>query len=140
MLHTLLLLSTTTPGLLGSLDTLLVGLDVAGTLHAHETTRCLPGSLELANSGLSEKVHLDKVALKGALEGDDRLDEKRVGVLEVEVHDGHHANTHNLTLEQAAELLTIVCVHSGGDGLGLLGRTHGCGLNVLDHGKICNSS
>jgi hypothetical protein len=136
-LVSLLRLHSTPAGHFCGLNTLLVGLDLAGT--AHQTARCLPGSLELANCRLSEQVNLDQVAFEGALEGDDGLDEERVGVLEVEMHDGHHADTHDLALEQAAELLSVVCVDSSGDGLGLLGRSHGCGLNVLDHGEICQS-
>jgi hypothetical protein len=138
-LISLILLGTTAATSLCGFDAFLVGLDItAGT--AHETARGLPGSLEFANCRLSEQVNLDQVALEGALEGDDGLDEERVGVLEVKVHDGHHADTHDLALEQAAELLSVVCVHSGGDGLGLLSRSHGCGLNVLDDGEICRFS
>jgi len=139
-LISLVLLGTASATGFSGFDALLVGLDITGTLHAHQTARGLPGSLELANGRLSEQVDLDQVALKGALEGNDGLDEEGVGVLEVEVHDGHHADTHELTLEQATELLSVVCVHSSGDGLGLLGRSHGCGLDVLDNGEICQSS
>jgi len=77
VLISLLLLGTTTASLLGSLNALLVGLDVTSALHAHQTTRGLPRSLELADSWLSEEVHLDQVALESALEGNDGLDEKR---------------------------------------------------------------
>jgi hypothetical protein len=34
-------------------------------------------------------------------------------------------------------LLGVVCVHGSGDGLGLLGRSHRCRLNVLDDSEIC---
>ena len=91
-LISLLVLNTTSACLFGGFDAFLVGLDITGTLHAHQTARGLPGSLELANGRLSEQVDLDQVALKGALEGNDGLDEEGVGVLEVEVHDGHHAD------------------------------------------------
>jgi hypothetical protein len=142
LIHTILLVfDTTTSCLFCGFNTLLIGLDtITGTLHAHQTARCLPGSLELADGRLSEQVDLDQVALEGTLEGDDGLDEERVGVLEVEMHDTHHANTHKLALEQAAELLRVVCVHGGSDGLGLLGRSHGSRLNVLDDGKVCQFS
>lgn len=136
----LLLLGTTTARLLSSLNTLLVGLDVAGVRAAHhaaEAAGSLPGTLELAGSGLAEDVHLDEVALEGALEGDDGLDEERVGVVEVEVHDAHHADAHELRLEEAAQLLLVVGVDGGGDDLGLLGAAHGSGLDVLEDGHVC---
>lgn len=82
-------------------------------------------------------MDLDHVALEGALEGDDALDEKRVGVLEVDVHESHHGNTHGLTTESGANLLRIVGVDGGGDKLALLGRAHGGGLDVLESGKVC---
>lgn len=136
----LLLLGTATAGLLGELDALLVGLDVAsvGTAHhATEATSGLPGTLELANSGSAEEVNLDEVALESALEGDDGLDEEGVGVVEVKVHDAHHADAHELGLEETAQLLLVVGVDGGGDDLGLLGAAHGGGLNVLHDGHVC---
>jgi hypothetical protein len=136
----LLRLDSTSTGTFCLFNALLVGLDsITASVHAHQTARCLPGSLELADCRLSEQVNLDQVALEGTLERDDGLDEERVGVLEVEMHDSHHADTHDLTLEQAAELLRVVCVHSGSDGLGLLGRSHRGGLNVLDDCEVCQS-
>ena len=136
----LLLLGTATAGLLGELDALLVGLDVAGvgaTHHATEATSGLPGTLELANSGSAEEVNLDEVALESALEGNDGLDEEGVGVVEVKVHDAHHADTHELGLEETAQLLLVVGVDGGGDDLGLLGAAHGGGLDVLHDGHVC---
>ena len=135
----LLLLGTATASLLGQLDALLVGLDVAGVgaaHHAAEAGGSLPGTLELAGGGLAEDVDLDEVALEGALEGDDGLDQERVGVLEVQVHDAHHADAHELRLEQAAQLRLVVGVHGGGDDLGLLGAAHGGGLDVLEDGHV----
>lgn len=66
-------------------------------------------------------MDLDHVALEGALDGDDALDEEGVGVLEVEVHEGHHADTHELASERGADLLGIVGVDGGGDEFALLG-------------------
>lgn len=139
MVHLLLLLSATTASLLGELNALLVGLDVASVgaaHHAAEAAGSLPGTLELAGGGLAEDVDLDEVALEGALEGNDGLDQERVGVVEVEVHDAHHADTHELGLEEAAQLLLVVGVHGGGDDLGLLGAAHGGGLDVLEDGHV----
>jgi hypothetical protein len=136
----LLLLGATTASLLSKLNALLVGLDVTGVgaaHHAAEAAGSLPGALELANSGSAEEVDLDEVALERALEGDDRLDEEGVGVVEVQVHDTHHADTHELRLEEAAQLLLVVGVDGGGDDLGLLGAAHGGGLDVLHDGHIC---
>ena len=136
----LLLLGTATARLLGELNALLVGLDVASVgaaHHAAEATSGLPGALKLANSGSAEEVDLDEVALESALEGDDGLDEEGVGVVEVKVHDTHHADTHELRLEQAAQLLLVVGVDGGGDDLGLLGAAHRGGLDVLHDGHVC---
>jgi hypothetical protein len=136
----LLLLGATTASLLSGLNALLVGLNVTGVgaaHHAAEAAGSLPGTLKLADSGSAEEVDLDEVALKSAFEGDDRLDEERVGVVEVQVHDTHHADTHELGFEQAAELLLVIGVDGGGDDLGLLGAAHGRGLDVLHDGHVC---
>jgi hypothetical protein len=136
----LLLLSTTTTSLLSSLNALLISLDITrvrATHHATEATGSFPGTLELAHSRLAEEVDLDEVALERALEGDDRLDEERVGVVEVQVHNAHHADAHELRLEQAAQLLLVVGVHGCGDDFGLFGAAHGGGLDVFHHGHVC---
>ena len=136
----LLLLGTATARSLGLLDALLVRLDLTTALHgSHESRSCLPWSLELADGRGAEQVHLDEVALESALEGDNRLDQEGVGVLEVDVHDAHHANAHELRLEERTELLEIVCVDRSRHGLGLLGRAHGGWLNVLEHSHVCPS-
>merc|ERR1711939_1126926 len=49
-------------------------------------------------------MHLSQVALERALDGDDALDEQRVRVLEVQVHDGHHADAHELAAPRLAQL------------------------------------
>lgn len=134
----LLLLGTAAAGLLGSLDGLLVALDTAvGTLHgAHEALGSLEGSLEIARGGLAKDVDLGKVALEDGLDGDDALDDQGVGVLHVEVHKGHHGDTHELAAPELAELVGVVGVDRGGDELALLGRAHGRGLNVLEGGHV----
>lgn len=131
----LLLLGTATARSLGSLDSLAVAL--GGALHAaHEASGSLEGPLEVARSGLAEGVDLEEVVLEGALEGDDALDEQRVGVLEVDVHDAHHAHTHHLRPEELLELGGVVGVDGGGDELALLGGAHGCWLDVLEGGHV----
>lgn len=136
----LLLLSATATSLLSGLNALLVGLDatlVRAAHHAAEAASRLPGPLQFTSSCLAEKMNLDEVALERALEGDDGLDEERVGVVEVQVHDAHHADAHELRLEEAAQLLLVVGVDGGGDDLGLLGAAHGSGLDVLEDGHVC---
>jgi len=128
----LLVLDATTASALGSLDALLVRLDLAARHGAHHATSRLPWSRQIAGCGLAEEVDLDEVALERALERDDGLDEERVGVLEVDVHDGHHADTHQLRLVQFAELLEVVGLDRGRDELGLFAGTHRGGLDVLD--------
>lgn len=139
-MSTLLLLGTTTARALSGLDGLLVALDGA-TLHgAHEALGSLEGALEVAGGGLAPDVDLDNVVLKGALQGDDALDEEGVGVLEVDVHEGHHADSHQLAAEGGADLLLIVGVDRGGDELALLGGAHRGGLDILEGGQVCEES
>jgi hypothetical protein len=132
----LLVLCATTTSLLGSLNALLIRLDLA-TLHgAHESSGCLEWSLELATRWLAEEVDLDEIALESALEWNNALDEERVRVLEVDVHDSHHADTHKLCAEESLELLLVVCVNGGGYGFWLLGGTHWGWLDVFEDGHV----
>lgn len=133
----LLVLDATAASTLGLLDALLVGLDLAAGHGAHEAAASLEGALEVAGSGLAEQVDLDQVALEGALERDDALDEERVGVLEVEVHDAHHADAHQLGLVQLLELGHVVGVDRRGDGLGLLTAARRRRLHVLEDCHVC---
>lgn len=41
-------------------------------------------------------MNFDQVALERALDREDGLDEKRVGVFEVDVHETHHGDSHQL--------------------------------------------
>jgi hypothetical protein len=132
----LLVLDTATPRTLSSLNALLVRLDLTTTHSAHHATARLPWPGQIAGCGLSEKVDLDEVALKCALEGDDGLDKERVRVLHVDVHDGHHANAHKLGLEELAHLLEIVGFDGGGNELGLFAGTHRGWLDVFDDGHV----
>lgn len=133
----LLLLDTAAVVLLRALDRGFVALGLA---LGHEATSILEGAREVTSSGLAEDVDLDQVGLEGALQGDDGLDEERVGVLHVQVHHRHHADTHQLATDQLAQL-PLVVVHVGGsDRLGLLAGTHGGRLNVLERSHVCNHS
>jgi hypothetical protein len=137
--HHLLLLGTTSPRPFRSLDALLIRLDLAPLHGTHEATAGLPRPLELAARGLAEQVDLDKVAFESALDGDDRLDDEWVRVLEVDVHDAHHADAHELRLEEGAQLLRVVGVDGCGDGFGFLSRAHGRGFDVLYDCHICGA-
>lgn len=81
-------------------------------------------------------MDLEEVALECALEGNDTLNQKWVGVLEVQVHDNHHAHAHQLRPEGLLELGGIVGVDGGRDELALLGGAHGGGLDVLQGSHI----
>jgi hypothetical protein len=133
---TLLVLDTATTSTLGSLNALLISLDLASRHSSHHATRRLPWSGQIAGCGLAQEMNLDEVALESALEWDDGLDEKRVGVLEVDVHDRHHADTHELRLVELAELLEIVGLDRGRDKLGFFAGAHGGRLNVLDDSHV----
>lgn len=125
----LLLLDTTPVVLLRVLDRGLVALGLA---LGHEAAAGLEGARQVAGGRLAEHVDLDQVGLEGTLEGDDRLDEERVGVLEVQVHHTHHAYTHQLAADQLAQLGLVVVHVGGGHGLGLLASAHGRRLDVLE--------
>jgi hypothetical protein len=132
----LLLLGATAARTLSGLNGLLVALGRA-TLHgAHETGRLLEGTLEVTSGRLAKDVNLDHVVLESALERDDALDEKRVGVVHVQVHESHHGHTHGLATESGADLLVVVGVNGGGDELALLRGTHRSGLNILEGGEV----
>lgn len=132
----LLLLSTTPSTPLRSLNTLLIRLDLPA--RAHKPSR-LPRPLQIANRRLPPQMHFRQVALERRLDGDDALDEQRVGVLEVEVHDGHHADAHQLAAPRLAHLRVVVGVDGGGDGLFALGGAHGRWFDVFEDGLVCGS-
>jgi len=81
-------------------------------------------------------MNFKQIALERAFQRDDALDQQRVRVLEVQVHDAHHADAHQLRLEHGAQLLLVVGVDRGGDQLGLFGGAHGRGLDVFEGGEI----
>lgn len=129
----LLFLNTTPPVLLRILNGSLVTLDL--TL-VQEAVRGLEWACEVTSSGFSKDVDLDQIRFQSTLEGDDRLNQKRVGVLEVQVHHAHHTNTHQLSLEQLAQL-PLVVLHVGGSyRTGLLVATERSGLHVLQRSHI----
>jgi hypothetical protein len=133
----LLVLGTTTSRFLGSLNGLLVGCSLTTSLEsAHETCGSLEWALELTSSWLAEDVDLNQVALECALQRDQGLDDERVGVLHVQVHEGHHSYTHQLRLEKSSELCKIIGVNGGGDELWLFGVAHWGRLDVLEGGQV----
>lgn len=82
-------------------------------------------------------MDLDEVALEGALDGQDALDEEGVGVLHVEVHEGHDGNAHHLSAEEGAKLVLVVGLDRGGDELAFFGGAHWGRLDVLEGGQVC---
>lgn len=76
-------------------------------------------------------MDLDEVPFKSALERDNRLNEQRVCIFEVEMHDSHHAHAHELGLEQLAQFGQVVCLDRRGYEFGLFAGSHGRGLDVL---------
>lgn len=132
----LLLLNTTAIVLLRLLNRRLVTLDL--TL-VHEAVASLEWPLQITGGRLAEDMNLDQVRLERALERDDRLDQERVGVLEVQVHHAHHANAHQLALDQLAQLRLIV-VHVGRrHGTGFLAATHRSGFDVFEGRHVWTS-
>ena len=140
MQRNLFLLNASTACPLSLLNTLLVSLDLPSTTHSHKASRSLPRSLQIPSSRLAEQMDLDQVSLKCALQRDDRLDEKRIGVLEVQMHNAHHSNTHELRLEHATKLLQIVGVNSGGDEFGLFGAAHWGWFDVFEGREVCKGA
>jgi hypothetical protein len=132
----LLIFDTAATGALSSLDALLVSLDLAAGHGTHHSARSLPWSLQVTGRRLTQEMNFDKVALESALERDDGLNKKRVRVLEIDVHNSHHADTHQLRLVELAELLEIVGLDRGRDELGLFAGTHGSRLNVFDDSHV----
>lgn len=134
----LFLLGTTTAGLLGSSNGLLILCWSSTTLKtAHQSSGSLERTLQITDSFLAEQVDLDLVTLEYALERDDGLDQEWVGVLEVQVHDAHHSNAHELRLVESLHLVDIVLVVGGCDELGLFGGSHLWLLDIFKGGHVC---
>lgn len=134
----LLLLDTSGAGSLGGRDGLLVGLDVAAA-HAGSSKHGggLEGSLEIANGGLAKDVDLDNVLLDGRLDGHDGLQQQRVGVLHVDVHEAHHGDSGEHAPDGGVDLLDVVLLDGGGHELGLLLAAESVGrLDVFESGEI----
>lgn len=137
----LLLLDSSGSGGLGGRNGLLVGLDVS-TAHSGTAKHggSLEGSLEIANGGLAKDVDLHNVLLNGRLDGHDGLQQKRVGVLHVNVHEAHHGNTGEDSSDGRVDLLDVVLLDGGGDELGLLLAAESVGrLDVFESGEVCVS-
>lgn len=132
----LLFLGAAAARLLGSLDGLLVALSLALLHGAHEAGGLLEGALEVAAGGLAVDVDLDEVALEGALDGQDALDEEGVGVLHVQVHEAHDGDAHHLAAEEGAELVLVIGLDRGRDELAFFRGAHGRGLNVLEGREV----
>src|SRR2546430_11097777 len=104
----LLLLDTSLPASLRRFNTLLVSFNLA-LLHApKQTSTCFPRPLEVSLGRFSQEVDLGQLRLKNTLQWDDALDEQGIRVLEIQVHDTHHADAHELGPDQGTQLLVVV--------------------------------
>ena len=131
----LFLLGSSTTSALSSLDASLVTLRLARS-HSHHTASGLPWSLELTDRRPAKDVHLDQIALEGAFDRDDGLDQKWVGVFEIEMHETHHSNTHQLALVCRRQLILVVLLDRRGDELGFLTGSHRRRFDVFQRGQI----
>ena len=136
-LSPLFLFDTAHPSLFRTFNTLLVGFRLRVWVQAHEPASCLPWSLEVSDRRLPKQVYLDEVDLQSALQWNYALNEERVRVFEVEVHDAHHPNTRQLALPQRSKLGHVIRVNGGGDQLRFLGRAHWGGFDVFYRCHIC---
>jgi hypothetical protein len=59
---------------------------------AHKTRRC-ERTLEVTSRGFSKDVDSNGLGVDEALDAHERLNEERLGELEVEVHNTHHGDT-----------------------------------------------
>lgn len=132
----LLILHAPRPRLLRHLHTFLIRLRVP-LPHPHQPPRRLPRPLQVPHGRFPKQMDLDQVALEGAFERDDALDEEGVGVAQVEMHKGHHADAHELGFPQGAQLRVVVGVDGGGNEFGFVGGAHGGGFDVFEGGEVC---
>lgn len=132
----LLLLRTTSSCSLRCFDRCLVS-DGCSLTHTHHATACLPWALQLASCGLPKDVNFDQVTFQRTLDRKDGLDEERVGIFQVDMHEAHHGNSHQLRFVLRLELAAVVFLDGGGDELGLLTRSHGCRFDILQGCEVC---
>ncbi|EEQ38079.1 hypothetical protein CLUG_02201 [Clavispora lusitaniae ATCC 42720] len=124
---------------LSRVDRSLVGLDVAGgTLQcSQEAWSSLERSLQVARSRLSKQVDLDNVGLQSRLDGGHRSHHQWVGVLHVQVHEAHHGQGGENTLDLSVNSLQVVLLNSGDNSLRLSSARHWARrLNVLQRGQV----
>ena len=135
----LFILNTSTTSLLRRLDSLLILRRTSSTTlkRAHESSSGLERTLHVSNSWLAEQVNCDLVAFECALERDDGLEQERVGVLEVQVHECHHSDAHHLCLVERLHLVDVVFVDRGGDEFWLFGGSHLWLIDVFEGGHVC---
>ncbi|KAI3487496.1 hypothetical protein L1887_48600 [Cichorium endivia] len=123
-------------GTLGLLDGSLVGLRTGLTGGTEKTRGSLEGALEIAGGGLAPDPELGHVGLERVLEREDGLDDERVGVAEVEVHEADHGAAHEDAARGLGDLGEVVVAVGGGDELAGLLRHGVLGVDVLDDGKV----
>lgn len=62
---------------------------LSGRGRSHETGRSDKGALEISSGGLAEEVDLEDLRVVESLDRHDSLDEQRLSVLHVTVHEAH---------------------------------------------------
>jgi len=67
-------------------------------------------------------MNLGDITLEGILDGHDRLDEKRLSVSKVQMHDPHHGNSHEGGFDCTLQLRRIVVLNCRRNERGLLLR------------------
>ena len=87
-------------------------------------------------AGLPKIWTLTKLPSSAPLTGMRGLDEERVGVFEVEMHESHHGNSHQLRLVLRLELAVVILLNGRSDQLGFFSRTHGRWLNIFECRQI----
>lgn len=69
---------------------------------------------------------------------DTYLDQERVGILEINVHNSHHAHTHELSSENLLEFAGVVGMYRRSNELGFIGTSHRCWLDIFEGSHICS--
>jgi len=81
-------------------------------------------------------MNLGQVRLKNTLQWNDALDEQGICVFEIQVHDTHHGDSHELGPDQGTQLLIVVGLDCVRDRLGSFGAAHGCRFDIFDDSHV----
>lgn len=131
-----LLILLTRASLLSLLNRSLVGLRTSLSSSTEQTRGSLERTLQVARSRLAPDPDLGHVGFQCVLQWQNRLDDKRVGVSHVEMHESDHSATHQDTASGFGDLGKVVVTAGGGDELARFLRHGVLGVDVLDDGKV----